>query len=164
MINETTVMDMLHSIRCCIFKNLQQQDMSFFDRNRAGDLMTRMTGDLDICLLYTSRAAVPGAFAGDILSGSVHGIFRVVGGGIVVIIPVLVVNGEEYVQFPTGVLKFLHGAGAASSLAGGEDIGMPLVITVISPSVQVEVSLLEAADLELSLIHISLFWITRTGN
>ena len=48
MINETTVMDMLHNIRCHIFKNLQQQDMSFFDRNRAGDLMTRMTGDLDM--------------------------------------------------------------------------------------------------------------------
>lgn len=47
-INETTVMDMLHNIRCHIFKNLQQQDMSFFDRNRAGDLMTRMTGDLDM--------------------------------------------------------------------------------------------------------------------
>lgn len=29
MINETTVMDMLHNIRCHIFKNLQQQDMSF---------------------------------------------------------------------------------------------------------------------------------------
>ncbi len=48
MINETTVMEMLHNVRCHIFKNLEQQDMSFFDRNRAGDLMTRMTGDLDM--------------------------------------------------------------------------------------------------------------------
>lgn len=48
LINETTVIRMLHNIRCHIFKNLQQQDMAFFDRNRTGDLMTRMTGDLDM--------------------------------------------------------------------------------------------------------------------
>lgn len=31
-----------------LYQNLQSQEMSFFDRNRTGDLMTRMTGDVDM--------------------------------------------------------------------------------------------------------------------
>lgn len=36
------------NIRAAIYRNLQRQDMSFYDKNRTGDLMTRLTGDLDM--------------------------------------------------------------------------------------------------------------------
>ncbi len=49
------------NIRSYIYRNMQKQDMSFFDRNRTGDLMTRLTGDLDAVryvVAYSSRVAV----------------------------------------------------------------------------------------------------------
>ena len=41
-------------IREYIYRNMQKQDMSFFDRNRTGDLMTRLTGDLDVVRYVTA--------------------------------------------------------------------------------------------------------------
>lgn len=38
----------LYRVRGVCFKNLQKQDMNFYDNNRTGDLMTRMTGDMDM--------------------------------------------------------------------------------------------------------------------
>ncbi|OJU17214.1 MAG: hypothetical protein BGN88_03940 [Clostridiales bacterium 43-6] len=39
---------MLLRIRKHLFTNLQYQEMRFFDRNRSGDIITRITGDLDL--------------------------------------------------------------------------------------------------------------------
>ena len=39
---------MLSKIRSYLFKNVQRQDMSFYDKNTTGDLMTRLSGDLDM--------------------------------------------------------------------------------------------------------------------
>ena len=39
---------MLVKIRTKLFENLQRQDMQFYDDYRTGDLMTRLTGDLDL--------------------------------------------------------------------------------------------------------------------
>jgi ATP-binding cassette subfamily B protein len=36
------------NIRMRMYSNMQANDMDFFDHNRTGDLMTRMTGDLDM--------------------------------------------------------------------------------------------------------------------
>ena len=47
-LNEYAVIDVIHNIRTQIFKNLQSQDSSFFNRNRAGDIMARLTGDMDV--------------------------------------------------------------------------------------------------------------------
>ena len=41
-------------IRSYIYRNMQRQDMSFFDRNRTGDLMTRLTGDIDVVRYVTA--------------------------------------------------------------------------------------------------------------
>ncbi|MBQ2677244.1 MAG: ABC transporter ATP-binding protein [Clostridia bacterium] len=38
---------MIVNIRKALFENLQYQEMRFFDRNRTGDIITRVTGDLD---------------------------------------------------------------------------------------------------------------------
>ena len=49
------------NIRSYIYRNMQRQDMSFYDRNRTGDLMTRLTGDIDVVryvTAYTSRLAL----------------------------------------------------------------------------------------------------------
>ena len=49
------------NIRSYIYRNMQKQDMSFFDRNRTGDLMTRLTGDLDMVryvTAYSTRVAI----------------------------------------------------------------------------------------------------------
>lgn len=35
------------NVRSYLYRNIQKQDMAFYDKNRTGDLMTRVTGDLD---------------------------------------------------------------------------------------------------------------------
>ena len=47
---------LIFKLRRDLYKNMQEQDQDFFSKTRTGDLMTRLTGDLDICLLYTSTA------------------------------------------------------------------------------------------------------------
>ena len=39
----------LYNIRSHLFKQLTNLDMYFYDRNATGDLMTRFTGDMDMC-------------------------------------------------------------------------------------------------------------------
>lgn len=39
---------MLYKIRNYLYKNMQNQDMRYYDKNRTGDLMTRLSGDLDM--------------------------------------------------------------------------------------------------------------------
>ena len=42
------------NLRCRLFEKMQYNDMRFFDNNRAGDLMTRMSADLDWCRHFLS--------------------------------------------------------------------------------------------------------------
>lgn len=46
---ETASQVMIYRIRTGLFRNIENQDMEFYDTFRTGDLMTRMTGDLDMC-------------------------------------------------------------------------------------------------------------------
>ena len=46
--------NMLYNLRIHLFQVLQYQEMSFFDRNRTGDLMTRLSADLDWCRHFAS--------------------------------------------------------------------------------------------------------------
>jgi len=39
---------MIYKIRTHLFRRIENQDMAFYDRYRTGDLMTRLTGDLDM--------------------------------------------------------------------------------------------------------------------
>ncbi len=39
---------LVYKLRKDLYKNMQQQDMSFYNKNRTGDLMTRLTGDMDM--------------------------------------------------------------------------------------------------------------------
>lgn len=39
---------LIYKLRGDLYKNMQQQDMSFYSKNRTGDLMTRLTGDMDM--------------------------------------------------------------------------------------------------------------------
>ncbi|MGN0674341.1 MAG: ABC transporter ATP-binding protein [Oscillospiraceae bacterium] len=48
MLYEKCSQGMLAKIRSFLFANVQKQDMTFYDRNRTGDLMTRLSGDLDM--------------------------------------------------------------------------------------------------------------------
>jgi ATP-binding cassette subfamily B multidrug efflux pump len=45
---ENSTQHLVVKIREKLFDNIQKQDMSFFDTYRTGDLMTRLTGDLDM--------------------------------------------------------------------------------------------------------------------
>lgn len=45
---ETVSQDVQEQIRLHIYENLSRQDDSFYHRHRTGDLMTRITGDLDM--------------------------------------------------------------------------------------------------------------------
>ncbi len=56
-LNEYAVIDMTHNVRTHIFKNLQSQDSGFFNRNRAGDIMARLTGDMDVVRHTVSQTA-----------------------------------------------------------------------------------------------------------
>ena len=48
MLYERCSQSMLSRIRNYLFANVQKQDMTFFDKNRTGDIMTRLSGDLDM--------------------------------------------------------------------------------------------------------------------
>lgn len=48
MLYETCSQGMLSKIRSYLFDNVQRQDMTFYDRNSTGDIMTRLSGDLDM--------------------------------------------------------------------------------------------------------------------
>ncbi len=48
MLFETCSQGMLSKIRSFLFKNAECQDMSFYDKHSTGDLMTRLSGDLDM--------------------------------------------------------------------------------------------------------------------
>ncbi len=48
MLYEVCSQGMLSKIRSFLFMNVQRQDMAYYDRNSTGDLMTRLSGDLDM--------------------------------------------------------------------------------------------------------------------
>ncbi|MBQ4486209.1 MAG: ABC transporter ATP-binding protein [Oscillospiraceae bacterium] len=45
---EVASQGMIYKIRTHLFRKIENQDMAFYDRFRTGDLMTRLTGDLDM--------------------------------------------------------------------------------------------------------------------
>lgn len=51
---EKTSQSVMFNLRCRLFRNMQYNDMRFFDGYRAGDLMTRMSADLDWCRHFLS--------------------------------------------------------------------------------------------------------------
>ncbi|WP_027085763.1 ABC transporter ATP-binding protein [Cohnella panacarvi] len=48
MLYERASQNMLYRIRMYLYNKIQGQDMKYYDHNRTGDLMTKMTGDLDM--------------------------------------------------------------------------------------------------------------------
>lgn len=51
---EKSSQNVLYNLRYQLFRVLQYQEMAFFDRNRTGDLMTRLSADLDWCRHFLS--------------------------------------------------------------------------------------------------------------
>lgn len=51
---EKTSQNTLSNLRTRLFTRLQYQDMHFFDKHRAGDLMTRLSADVDWCRHFLS--------------------------------------------------------------------------------------------------------------
>ncbi len=51
---ETCSQNTVYNLRVRLFTRLQYQDMRFFDRNRTGDLMTRLSADTDWCRHFLS--------------------------------------------------------------------------------------------------------------
>lgn len=52
---ETASQNMLYNLRCRLFSCLQYNDIRFFDLHRTGDLMTRLSGDLDWCRHFVAH-------------------------------------------------------------------------------------------------------------
>jgi len=51
---EKNAQNVVYNLRTKLFSKLQYNDMSFFDKHRAGDLMTRMSADVDWCRHFVS--------------------------------------------------------------------------------------------------------------
>lgn len=51
---ERSAQHLMFNLRVHLFTVLQHQEMRFFDRNRTGDLMTRLSADLDWCRHFTA--------------------------------------------------------------------------------------------------------------
>lgn len=51
---ETTSQNVIFNLRTRLFTRLQYRDMKFFDSNRTGDLMTRLSADTDWCRHFLS--------------------------------------------------------------------------------------------------------------
>ncbi len=45
---ERSSQNVLYRVRVYLYNKIQEQDMNYYDHNRTGDLMTKMTGDLDM--------------------------------------------------------------------------------------------------------------------
>lgn len=45
---ETCSQKLIYKLRRDLYKNMQEQDQEFYGKNRTGDLMTRLTGDMDM--------------------------------------------------------------------------------------------------------------------
>ena len=45
---ETCSQKLVYKLRKDLYRNMQEQDQDFYSRNRTGDLMTRLTGDMDM--------------------------------------------------------------------------------------------------------------------
>ena len=45
---ETCSQKLIYKLRRDLYKNMQEQDQAFYGKNRTGDLMTRLTGDMDM--------------------------------------------------------------------------------------------------------------------
>ena len=45
---ETCSQKLIYKLRRDLYKNMQEQDQDFYGKNRTGDLMTRLTGDMDM--------------------------------------------------------------------------------------------------------------------
>lgn len=61
MFYETSTQGMVYKIRNHLFKTIQNQNMKYYDKYRTGDLMTRLTGDLDMvrhCMAWIIKAIV----------------------------------------------------------------------------------------------------------
>ena len=54
MLLETSSQNMVFNLRRSLFEKLQYSDIRFYDLHRTGDLMTRMSGDLDWCRHFVS--------------------------------------------------------------------------------------------------------------
>ncbi len=48
MLCERASQGVVRTLRDYLYQNMQQQDMDFYDKNRTGDLMNRLTGDMDM--------------------------------------------------------------------------------------------------------------------
>nr|WP_170312347.1 ABC transporter ATP-binding protein [Paenibacillus sacheonensis] len=48
MLYELASQNLLYRVRIYLYNKIQGQDMKYYDKNRTGDLMTRMTGDLEM--------------------------------------------------------------------------------------------------------------------
>ncbi len=51
---EKSSQNVVYNLRTRLFEKLQYQDMRFFDQNRTGDLMTRLSADIDWCRYFLS--------------------------------------------------------------------------------------------------------------
>ena len=51
---EKNSQNVVYNLRMKLFAKLQYNDIRFFDQHRAGDLMTRMSADLDLSLIHIS--------------------------------------------------------------------------------------------------------------
>ncbi len=51
---EKNAQNVVYNLRCKLFTRLQYNDMRYFDQHRAGDIMTRMSADLDWCRHFVS--------------------------------------------------------------------------------------------------------------
>ncbi|MFT3950537.1 MAG: ABC transporter ATP-binding protein [Oscillospiraceae bacterium] len=61
MIYEYSSQGTIFKIRAKLFENVLGQDMQYYDKNRTGDLMTRLTGDLDMvrhCMSWIIKSIV----------------------------------------------------------------------------------------------------------
>lgn len=45
---EKSSQKLIHNLRTDLYRNISEQDKHFFNKNRTGDIMTRLTGDLDL--------------------------------------------------------------------------------------------------------------------
>ncbi len=100
----------------------------------------RGLGGAEVCLMSACPVGVlrNGAVRLEAAEGGVEGL------PVEIVVPVLVVDAEEISAVVEGIRQLLHAIPAAGLLTGGQIVGMLVVVSRVSPAVQVQVELLEA--------------------
>lgn len=96
---ERSSQQLIHNLRTDLYRNIGEQDKEFFNRNRTGDIMTRLTGDLDLirhAVSWIARMAIENVLTFVIVIGYMFAKDPIFTIALLVITPIIAVLSKKF--------------------------------------------------------------------